>query len=249
MGSFMFYEARGGTPSSDLPSRVSSSMSAHSRNNSLTHLRGGAVLPSIRALATRASRREGAGGILAVLGVAAAVAVIIFPLARWHASLTNSAAGLKEGLENTSLRLEMVSAMEDRWHQINDMDVAEFKALTSAKETKYGKFTVKESFGAVGKYNASTGQCDAGTPGTGDRACRVATLTVTSEDGTATLGPVQAIRVATSDDRLRNLEGRMTAAENKFGQYYTAAQVDAKVKAMEESGISGMQPKMSVPVD
>ena len=32
----------------------------------------------------------------------------------------------------------------------------------------------------------------------------------------------------------------MTAAENKFGQYYTATQVDAKVKAMEESGISGM---------
>ena len=159
MGSLLFYRARGRTPSSDSPSRVSSS--THSRNT---------VMPSIRALATRASQRKGAGGILAVLGVAAAVTVIIFPLARWHARLSNSAAGLNEGLSNTSIRLEMLSAMEDRWHQINDMDVSEFKNLTSDKETKHGKFTVKESFGAVGKYNASTGQCDAGTPGAGNCA-------------------------------------------------------------------------------
>ncbi len=140
---------------------------------------------------------HGMGSMMTVLGAAVAAAVIVFPLARWQMSLSNNTATVSESLDNAGVKLEMMSALEDRWRQINDMNLDEFKVATD-KTTTYGRYTVSESFGTLGKYNSSTGKCDAETPGDDDKACRTATLTVIGPDGVLPLGPVTATRVASA---------------------------------------------------
>ncbi len=135
--------------------------------------------------------------MLTILGAVLASAIVVFPLARWQMSLSNNTATVSESLDNAGVKLEMMSAMEDRWRQINDMNLDEFKVATN-KTTTYGRYTVSEAFETLGKYNSSTGKCDAETPGDDDKACRVATLTVTGPDGVLPLGPVTATRVASA---------------------------------------------------
>lgn len=141
--------------------------------------------------------KRGMGSIMTVLGAAVAAAIIVFPLARWQMSLNTNVATVTNSLDNAGVKLEMMSALEDRWRQINDMNIDAFKAATN-KTTKYGKYTVTESYGTLGIYNESTGNCDSGTPDDDDKACRVATLTVTGPEGVLPLGPVTATRVASA---------------------------------------------------
>ncbi len=142
---------------------------------------------------------HGMGSMMTVLGAAVAAAIIVFPLARWQMSLSNNAADVTNSLDNAGVKLEMMSALEDRWRQINDMNIDAFKAATN-KTTKYGKYTVTESYGTLGIYNENTGNCDSGTPDDDDKACRVATLTVIGPDGVLPLGPVTATRVASAEN-------------------------------------------------
>ncbi len=140
---------------------------------------------------------RGMGSVLTILGSAIAAAIIVFPLARWQMSLSDNTASVSDSLDNAGIKLEMISALEDRWRLINDMNIEAFKVATD-KTTKYGKYTVSESYGALGIYNEDTGNCDSGTPGDNDKACRVATLTVTGPENVLPLGPVKATRVASS---------------------------------------------------
>ncbi len=112
-------------------------------------------------------------------------------------SLADNTAYVQDNLDNAGVKLEMISALEDRWRQINAMEMEEFKSA-SDKTTEYGKYTVAESFGVLGKYNSSTGKCDAGTPEDEEKACRAVTLTVTGPEGVLPLGPVTATRIASA---------------------------------------------------
>ncbi len=100
-------------------------------------------------------------------------------------------------LDQLKNELEMKSALEDRWRQINDMSLDEFKSA-SDKTTDYGKYKISEAFGALGTYNEN-GTCSGGEPSdSSKKACRVATLTVKDKDGNSVLGPISATRVASA---------------------------------------------------
>ncbi len=112
-------------------------------------------------------------------------------------SINQNIGQAENRLENIGTKLEMQSALEDRWRQINDMSLDEFKAA-SDKITDYGKYKISESFGVLGTYN-SDGTCSGEEPNDETKkACRIATLTVQDKDGNPVLGPVSATRVASA---------------------------------------------------
>ena len=144
--------------------------------------------------------RRGIGSIMTILGAAVAAAVIVFPLARWQMSLSSNVANVSTQLNDVTTKLEALSVLEDRWRQINDMNIDEFKTATT-KTTDYGKFKVTEQYSTgVGIYQ-SNGTCsgtyvDNGT----NRACRKVTLTVQDAAGNVISSAGPATRVASADN-------------------------------------------------
>ncbi len=176
-------------------------------------------------IANKIKEKKGVTLIGILLG-ALAFGILAIPMARWIIQMTQTIAANERSVAALSAQLEMQAVMEDRWHIINDMSIDQLKTATT-KTTTYGKYTVKEEYAAAGKYNATTGACVAGTASGTEQLCRQVTLTVTGPEGTTPLGPVKAIRVASPSSRIANLETRVAAAENKFGDYYTKAQINS----------------------
>ncbi len=165
--------------------------------------------------------------LIGILLGAVAFGLLAFPMARWVMQMTQNIAANERSVAALGAQLEMQAIMEDRWHIINDMSIDQLKAATT-KTTTYGKYSVKEEYATAGKYNASTGACASGTASGTEQLCRQVTLTVTGPAGTTPLGPVKAFRVATPSSRMANLETRVAAAEKKFGDYSTTAQMNTK---------------------
>lgn len=160
--------------------------------------------------------------LIGILLGAVAFGLLAIPMARWVISMTETVATNERKVADIGIQLEMQSALEDRWHIINDMSIDQLKAATT-KTTTYGKYTVKEEYKAAGKYNTSTGACVAGTPSASEQVCREVTMTVTGPAGTTPLGPVVAIRAATPSERMAALETKAANLETKVAAAQSTA--------------------------
>ena len=193
-------------------------------------------------------------GLIGIMVAIVATGLLVVPLTRWYISMTSGAEGLQD-------KLAMQAIIQDHWLTLNDEGFDELSAAIATKGSTWtenvgegGRYTITTSFGEPGKYvNAA---CTDGTPGTDERECRKVSVQI-KDNVTGQTQALNLTKVASqTDKRLKDLEAtaaglgtRMTAAENKFGQYYTAAQVNSKFNSyytaaqvnakIEESGGSG----------
>ncbi len=168
---------------------------------------------------------------------------------------------MASGTEGLQDKLAMQAIIQDHWLTLNDEGFDELSAAIATKGSTWtenvgdgGQYTITTSFGDAGKYVNTA--CTDGAPGVDERECRKVGIQI-RDNVTGQTQALNLTKVASQTDRrLKDLEAtaaelgtRMTAAENKFGQYYTAAQVNSKLNSyytaaqvnakIEESGGSG----------
>ena len=192
---------------------------------------------------------RGGYGLTAILLAMLAAAMLVIPLTRWY-------LGISAGTDDLQTKLMVQTIAKDKWDEIHAEtfdDLAAALAANPSPWTEYvgdgNRWKIETTIGEEGKYvNAA---CADGAAGATDRKCRKVSIQVTD----TMTGMTQAVNLAKVDSeffnsRMKAMEDsisslnttvsshsaslssmgtRMTAAENKFGNYYTAAQVNSKL--------------------
>lgn len=137
-----------------------------------------------RKIAGKLKEKKGATLVGVLVGMVA-IGLLAFPIVRWIASVTQSLSMDGKKLLYNGESLEMQSIIQDYLQQLNASTYEDIENKISAKGTIWtenigDKYTLKISFGSKGKYAGASCNMSA-TPGTDDRSCRQATITLASK--------------------------------------------------------------------